>query len=61
MNINFISYFYLRIYYILKLGMQEIEIFEFLNINNIDLYQFYKKYEEYKTNNIYIDSESDEE
>ena len=41
--------------------MQEIEIFEYLNINNIDLYQFYKKYEEYKTNNIYIDSESDEE
>ena len=41
--------------------MQEIEIFEYLNINNIDLYQFYKKYEEYKTNNIYIDSESYEE
>ena len=41
--------------------MKDIEIFEYLMINNIDLYQFYKKYEIYMSKNIYIDSESDEE
>lgn len=41
--------------------MSEIEIFNYFHENNIDLYQFYKKYNEYITNNIYINSESDEE
>ena len=40
--------------------MKEIEIFNYFNENNIDLFQFYKKYESF-INNIYIDSESDEE
>lgn len=40
--------------------MTDIEIFNYFNNNNIDIYQFYIKYESFN-NNIYIDSSSDDE